>query len=65
VAAQRIHTRGATASDATAAIAGAWAAAADPWPDATVIDTTAALDRCVADALDAWCPPPKRVLRVS
>jgi aminoglycoside phosphotransferase family enzyme/predicted kinase len=64
VAAQRIHTRGATASDATAAIAGAWAAAADPWPDATVIDTTAALDRCVADALDAWCPPPKRVLRV-
>ena len=54
VAAQRIHSRGATASDATADIAVAMAAAADPWPDAVVVDTTATLDRCVTDAVDAW-----------
>ena len=54
VAGQRIHTRGATASDATADIARAMAAAADPWPDATVVDTTAAPERSVTDAVDAW-----------
>jgi aminoglycoside phosphotransferase family enzyme/predicted kinase len=64
VAAQRIHTRGATASDATADIAVAMAAAADPWPDATVVDTTAALDRCVTEAVDAWRGEPISVLRV-
>ena len=64
VAAQRIHDRGATASDATAAIAAAMAAAADPWPDAIVVDTTAAVDRCLADAIDAWNSAPNSVLRV-
>jgi aminoglycoside phosphotransferase family enzyme/predicted kinase len=65
VAAQRIHARGATASDATSAIAVAMAAVADPWPEATVVDTTAALDRCAADAVNAWYREPTSVLRVS
>ena len=39
---------------ARAAIARAMAANADPWPDATGIDTTAALDRSIADAVHAW-----------
>ena len=62
VAAQRIHNRGATASDATAAIAAAMAAVADPWPDAVVVDTTAAVDCCVADAVAAWNAAPNTVL---
>jgi hypothetical protein len=40
------------------------AASADPWPDATVVDTTAALDRCTADAVNAWYCEPNIVLRV-
>ena len=60
VAAQRIRSRGAVASDATADIAVAMAAAADPWPDAVVVDTTATLDRCATDVVDAW----NNVLRV-
>jgi predicted kinase len=63
VAAQRIHTRGATASDATTAIAAAMAAAADPWPKATVLETTATLDRCIADAVAAWNAAPNSVPR--
>lgn len=63
VAALRIHARGATASDATAAIAVAMAVAADPWPDATVVDTTAALDRCAAEAVNAWYREPNSVVR--
>jgi hypothetical protein len=64
VAEQRIHARGATTSDATAAIAVAMAVAADPWPEATVVDTTAALDRCAADAVNAWYREPNSVVRV-
>jgi predicted kinase len=64
VAAQRIRERGATASDATAAVAAAMAATADPWPDATVVDTTAAVDHCLADATAAWNGAPNSVLRV-
>jgi uncharacterized protein len=63
LAAQRIRDRGATASDATAAIAAAMAATADPWPDAVVVDTTAAVDRCLADATDARNGAPNSVLR--
>jgi hypothetical protein len=40
------------------------AAAADPWPEAIVVDTTAAVDRCLADATDAWNGAPNSVLRV-
>jgi uncharacterized protein len=64
VAAQRIHTRAATPSDATAAIAAAMAAAADPWPDATGVDTTAAIDDCVAHAVTTWRAERNSVLRV-
>lgn len=62
--AQRIRDRGATASDATAAIAAAMAAAADPWPDAIVVDTTSPVDRCLADATNAWNGAPNSVLPV-
>jgi len=54
VAANRIGSRGATSSDATAQIAAAMAAAADPWPDALGLDTTATLDEVVAAAVRAW-----------
>ena len=39
LAARRISTRTGGVSDADQAIAGQMAALADPWPDATVIDT--------------------------
>jgi uncharacterized protein len=72
LAARRISTRTGGVSDADQAIAGQMAALADPWPDATVIDTepggTAGLPGGAADqavqairphgAEHAWRPFP-------
>ena len=56
VAADRMReraARGADASDADAAVAAAMAAVADPWPEATVIDTDRGPDAVVRAALAA------------
>jgi aminoglycoside phosphotransferase family enzyme/predicted kinase len=47
----RIRTRTYAVSDADAEIAAAMAAGADPWPEATVIDTTHDLTASLADAV--------------
>jgi aminoglycoside phosphotransferase family enzyme/predicted kinase len=49
----RIRTRTNAVSDADAAIAAAMAAGADPWPEATVIDTTQDLTASLAEAIEA------------
>jgi hypothetical protein len=54
MAAARIRQRvaaGGDASDATPAIAAALAAAADPWPEASAVDTTGAPRSTLRDAL--------------
>jgi aminoglycoside phosphotransferase family enzyme/predicted kinase len=53
-AAHRIRTRGPTASDATAAVATAMAATADPWPEAVDVDTTGSIEQSAACAASAW-----------
>lgn len=60
VAAHRIEARGvagASASEATPAVAVALASRFAPWPEATVLDTTRPLERSVADALEALAWP--------
>jgi aminoglycoside phosphotransferase family enzyme/predicted kinase len=60
VAAHRIEARGpagASASEATPAVAVALAERFVPWPEATVLDTTRPLRRSVADALEALAWP--------
>ncbi|MGE3288041.1 MAG: AAA family ATPase [Pseudonocardia sp.] len=54
VAATRILSRGPTPSEATPAIAAAMAAAEDPWPRATPIDTEQPVERSVEQAVSAW-----------
>ncbi|RTL69542.1 MAG: gluconate kinase [Pseudonocardiaceae bacterium] len=54
VAAERLHRRRGSASDATPEIATALRAAADPWPSATGIPTIGSPDSSVALALAAW-----------
>jgi len=54
LAARRIRSRGPTASDATAEIAAAMAEAADPWPRATVVDTSGSVGESLEQALRAW-----------
>ncbi|WP_019926115.1 AAA family ATPase [Nocardia sp. BMG111209] len=56
-AAARIEARRHSESDATAAIAAAMAAEAEPWPEALPLDTTAALPDTTAAALRAWYAP--------
>ncbi|MBW0115096.1 AAA family ATPase [Pseudonocardia sp. KRD-169] len=63
---RRIAGRGATGSDATAAVAGAMRAAMDPWPDARPIPTggrlAAALDAAAAVWRDSAGPAGRSVL---
>lgn len=54
LAAERIGARPQGDSEATPAIADSLAAAASPWPEATVLDTTRPIDDSVATALRAW-----------
>lgn len=54
VAAARIRTRARTASDATARIAAAMAETADPWPEATGVDTERPVEESVECAVGAW-----------
>ncbi|WP_026405272.1 AAA family ATPase [Actinomadura rifamycini] len=56
VAAERIRSRPRGPSDADPAIAALMAAAADPWPEATAVDTGGTLDGSVARALAAVRP---------
>jgi uncharacterized protein len=53
VADQRIRDRRGSASDATPLVAAVMAADADPWPEATTIDTAAPLEVSVDNALGA------------
>jgi predicted kinase len=54
VAAGRIGARGPTASDATAAVARAMAASADPWPEAVVVPTSGSVAQSLEEAAAAW-----------
>lgn len=49
---ERLRDRGPDASDATAEVARRLADRADPWPEATTVDTTGEPDRVVSEALD-------------
>jgi predicted kinase len=54
VARHRLATRERTASDATAAIATALAADADPWPEARIVLTTGTVADSVDRAVTVW-----------
>jgi uncharacterized protein len=54
VARHRLATRGRTVSDATAAIASALAADADPWPEARIVLTTGSAAHSVDRAAAVW-----------
>ncbi|POM23542.1 hypothetical protein BTM25_46960 [Actinomadura rubteroloni] len=56
LAAERVRTRPHGASDADPAIAAAMAARADPWSEATPVDTSGALATALAQALAATRP---------
>jgi hypothetical protein len=58
LAAARLADRGPTASDATAAIGRAMAAAADPWPDAVTVCTSGELADSLHRAAQAWQAAP-------
>ena len=58
LAAARLADRGPTASDATAAIGRAMAAAADPWPDAVAVCTSGELADSLHRAAQAWQAAP-------
>ncbi len=58
VARQRLVTRPRSASDATAAIATALAATADPWPEARVVLTTGSVAHSVDRATALWASFP-------
>jgi predicted kinase len=60
LAAARLTSRGPTASDATAAIGRAMAAAADPWPDAVAVCTSGELAASLHRAAEAWQAAPTR-----
>jgi predicted kinase len=49
-----LTTRQRTASDATAAIATALAADADPWPEARIVLTTGSVAHAVDQAVALW-----------
>jgi len=68
LAAERVDARarrGGDASDASAAVAAAMAADADPWPAATVVDTTGTPDEALSAALDAVGPTARGAHRPS
>lgn len=54
MAAARIRDRAPGESEATPEIADALAAAAHPWPEATVLDTSQHLDQTLTEAVRAW-----------
>ena len=56
--AHRIRARTGTASDATVEIAERLAETADPWPEATIISTTATVSDSVSAAMAAWRDAP-------
>jgi aminoglycoside phosphotransferase family enzyme/predicted kinase len=57
VAAERLRSRRGSASDATPVVASVMALDAEPWPEATVIDTDVPPDAAVASALAAVANP--------
>ena len=59
VAAARLARRGPTASDATAAVARAMCAAADPWPEAVPVPTSGEIAESLRRATEAWGTRPR------
>jgi predicted kinase len=62
VAHGRLATRQRTASDATAAIATALAADADPWPEARIVPTTGSVAHSVDRAVAVWAAATRDVV---
>jgi uncharacterized protein len=56
IAAARVSTRGADASDATPAVSAALEALADDWPEAGVVDTSGPVDHAVSRGLRLVAP---------
>jgi aminoglycoside phosphotransferase family enzyme/predicted kinase len=63
IAAQRIAHRAPTASDATAPLARAMSADADPWPQAVTVSTSASVSESLDQVASAWRNAPRSAAR--
>ena len=63
ITAQRIAHRAPTASDATAALARAMSADADPWPQAVTVSTSASVSESLDQVASAWRNAPRSAAR--